>query len=269
MQAKSYLHGSVQLSTEHKGRPRKHPVWVLRYRLPSGKDSRKTLGKAWLKTSRPAAGFITEAQANAVAQRFLDEHASTVPEHRQSLGAACAAFIAYCEGERGLRASTVHDYRRIADRLCERPWRQGITWRDRPLDGFTDDDLLAVRRELVEAGRNADTLNHYRRVVRGAFGTHPLSAALAWQWAGAKPESEGKLRFYTPAQLAVLKRHARSDLDVAISTLAAEAGPRLSEIRGLKVRNGVFGVGVVRFEDGSRPAVVMPATSAGASARSR
>lgn len=147
-------------------------------------------------------------------------------------------------------ASTVHDYRRIADRLCERPWRQGTTWRDRPLDSFTDDDLLAVRRELVAAGRNPDTLNHYRRIVRGAFGTHALSPALAWQWAGAKPESEGKLRFYTPAQLAALKRHARSDLDVAIYTLAAEAGPRLSEIRGLKVRNVDFGVGVVRFEDG-------------------
>ncbi|HEY2652855.1 MAG TPA: site-specific integrase, partial [Solirubrobacteraceae bacterium] len=39
-------------------------------------------------------------------------------------------------------------------------------------------------------------------------------------------------------------------LDVAIYTLAAEAGPRLSEVRGLKVRNVDFGVGVVRFEDG-------------------
>src|SRR5581483_5098339 len=104
MQAKSYLHGSVHLSTEHKGRPRKHPVWVLRYRLPSGKAS--------LKTSRPPAGFMTEAQANAVSQRFLDDHASAAPEHRQSFGAACATFLACCAGERGLRASTVHDYRR-------------------------------------------------------------------------------------------------------------------------------------------------------------
>jgi hypothetical protein len=46
MQAKGYLHGSVSLSTEHRGKPRQHPVWVIRYRLPSGKDSRKTLGKA-------------------------------------------------------------------------------------------------------------------------------------------------------------------------------------------------------------------------------
>jgi integrase len=107
-----------------------------------------------------------------------------------------------------------------------------------------------LRAELVAAGRNADTLNHYRRIVRGAFGTHPVSPALAWQWSAAKPESEGQLRFYDPAQIAELKRHAHSALDVAIYTLAAEAGPRLSGIRGLKVRNVDFGVGVVRFEDG-------------------
>lgn len=250
MQAEGYLHGSVHLSTEHKGTPRKHPVWVLRYRLPSGKDSRKTLGRAWLKSSRPRAGFMTDTQARAVAQRFLDDHASALPEHRRTFGLACDAFLTYCDCERGLRASTLHEYRRIIDRLCERPWRQGLTWRDRPLDSFTERDILTVRAELIAANRNADTLNHYRRVVRGAFGTHALSPALAWQWAGAKPESEGQLRFYTPAQLAALKKNAHLPIDVAIYTLAAEAGPRLSEIRGLKVRNVDFGVGVVRFEDG-------------------
>ena len=111
------------------------------------------------------------------------------------MDSACEAFLAYCERERGLRVSTVHDYGRIAERFCERPWREGLTWRDRPLDSFTEQDILMVRGELVSAGRNADTLNHHRRVVRGAFGTHPLSPALAWQWAGAKPESEGQLRF--------------------------------------------------------------------------
>ena len=39
-------------------------------------------------------------------------------------------------------------------------------------------------------------------------------------------------------------------MDAAIYTLATEAGPRLSEIRGLKVANVDFEVGVLRFEDG-------------------
>ena len=91
MQAKGYLHGSVHLSTEHKGRPRKHPVWVLRYRLPSGKDSRKTLGRAWTKASRPPRGFMTETQALVVAQRFLDTNADAVPEERRTFEHAATA----------------------------------------------------------------------------------------------------------------------------------------------------------------------------------
>ena len=39
-------------------------------------------------------------------------------------------------------------------------------------------------------------------------------------------------------------------MDRAIYTLATEAGPRLSEIRALKVGNVDFEAGVLRFEDG-------------------
>ena len=250
MQANRYLHGSVSLSTEHKGKPRKHPVWVLRYRLPSGKDSRKTLGNAWLKASRPPAGFLTEAQAQAVGQRLLDSHADSVPDERRTFDRAAQDFILYCRRERGLRESTLHEYRRLADRLCERPWRGERTWRHQPLDVFTEDDVLALRGELLDAGRGADTLNHHRRVIRGIFGTASRSVALSWDWMAIKPESEGQLRFYTPAQVSELKRAASSPLDHAIYTLAVEAGPRMSEIRALKVKNVDFAVGVLRFEDG-------------------
>jgi integrase len=249
MQA-SYLHGSVTLSTEYKGKPRKHPVWVLRYRLPNGKDSRKTLGKAWLKSSRPPAGFMTEAQAQARAQKFLDEHADSVPEDRNTFERAGEDFLLHCEREQGLRASTLHEYRRLARKLGERPWRAEMTWRDRPLDTFTEEDILALRGELLDGDRSPDTLNHHRRVIRGIFGTRTGSVALAWHWMSVKPESDGQLQFYTPAQVTALKKAAHSPLDVAIFTLAVEAGPRMSEIRALKVRNADFEVGVVRFEDG-------------------
>jgi hypothetical protein len=158
MQAKRYLHGVVSLSTAHKGKPRAHPVWVLRYRLPSGKDSRRTLGKAWLKASRPPANFMTRAQAEATAQRFLDEHATTLPDDRRTLRRALDDFIAHSERERKLRASTLAEYHRIANWLCARPWRPNLPWRDRPLDTFTAEDLLQPRAEMVDAGRNASTV---------------------------------------------------------------------------------------------------------------
>lgn len=250
MQAESYLHGSVSLSTEHKGQPRRHPVWILRYRLPSGKDSRKTLGKAWLKASRPPAGFITKAQAEVQAQAFLTHHADDRPDVRRSFGRACEDFIARCERERGLRKSTLHDYRRIAKVLGERAWRGELTWKDRPLDTFTEADLLALRAEMLDGGKSADTINHYRRILRGIFGTATHSPVLVWQFMAVKPEAEGKLRFYTPAQVAALKAAAGTDLDRAVYTLAVEAGPRQSEIRALRVGNVDFGAGRIRFESG-------------------
>ncbi len=107
MQAESYLHGSVSLSTEHKGKPRRHPVWILRYRLPSGKDSRMTIGKAWTKSSRPSVGFLTRTQAESAAQTFLDSHADDSPPARRTFGLACEDFLSRCERERGLRRSTL------------------------------------------------------------------------------------------------------------------------------------------------------------------
>lgn len=250
MQAQTYLHGCVRLSKERQGKPRRHPVWILRYRLPTGKDSCMTLGRAWLKASRAPDGFMTRAQADAAAQAFLARHANEAPSARRSFGQGCEEFIARSTRERALRRSTLHDYRRIAETLAARPWRRGLTWRDRPLDSFAELDLLGVRAEMVEAGRSADTINHYRRILRGVFGVGPISPVLGWQFMAVKPEAEGKLRFYTPAQVATLKAAATCDLDRAVYTLAAEAGPRQSEIRALRVGNVDFGAGRVRFENG-------------------
>ena len=244
----AYLHGSVKLSDTIKGKPRKTPVWELRYRLPSGKDSTRTLGKASTKKSRPAAGYLTRAQAEAEAQRFLADHAGDTLTSRQSFRAACDAFLAHCEREKDLRGSTLHDYRRMCLALQERPWKSQ-TWAERPVDSFTEADLLAVRAEMVSAGRRPDTINHYRRTLRGIF-DHSTSPALAWAFMGHKPEAKGKISFYTPTQAAKLKTAARSDLDRAVYTVAVEAGPRQSEIRGLKVGAVDFEAGRVRFEAG-------------------
>jgi hypothetical protein len=146
MQAKkTHALVKVELSKTCKGKPRRKPVWVMRYVLPSGKDSRKVLRPAWTRKGRPANGDLTESDAQVKAE-------------------ACAA-------------------------------------------------------------------QH-------------------WAWKTQKVESEGKLQFYTPEQVRKLVAEAYSEMDEAIYTLATEAGPRLSEIRGLKVGNIDFEAGVLRFEDG-------------------
>lgn len=148
---------------------------------------------------------MTMAQAEAAAQRFLDEYATSLPDDRRTLRRALDDFIAHSERQRKLRASTLAEYRRIANWLCARPWRTELTWRDRPLDTFAAEDLLQLRAEMVDVGRDASTVNHVRRVIRGAFGTHSSSPALTWPWMSSKVESEGQLRFYDPEQIARLK----------------------------------------------------------------
>jgi integrase len=250
MQAQGRAQVSVHLSTRYKGRPRATPVWVMRYRLPSGKDSKQTLGRAWNRRGRPPHGFLSEGDALQEARAFAAEHSADGPDDRRRYRAALEAFLARGRNERSLRGSTLANYRILGEGMGRRPWRGDLTWADRPLDTFSAADLLAFRQELLDAKRGASTLNHYRRVVRGIFGTAPSSPALAWPWMTAKVESEGKLRFYTPAQVRLLIAKAHTNMDRAIYTLATEAGPRLSEMRGLKVANVDFEVGVLRFEDG-------------------
>ena len=250
MQAHARPQVTVTLSTTYKGKPRPSPVWVMRYRLPSGKDSKKVIGLAWKKKGRPPQGFLTEADALLEAEAFAAEHSADVPDSRRRFRASLESFLNHCTLEKGLRGSTLHEYRKIGERLADRPWRGDLKWADRALDTFTGADLLTVRQELADAKRSANTVNHYRRVVRGVFGTAPSSPALAWTWMGQKVESEGKLQFYTPEQVRSLISKAYSPLDAALYTLATEAGPRLSEIRGMKVSNVDFEVGLLRFEDG-------------------
>jgi len=240
----------VGLSKTCKGKPRSKPVWVMRYVLPSGKDSRKVLGPAWTKKGRPPHGYLTEGEAIAKAQTFAASHATETPNARHTFRVALERFVRHSREEKGLRGSTLHEYERIGKRLGDRPWRADSTWADRILDTFAAEDLLALRRELVRAGRSADTLNHHRRVIRGVFGTHPTSPVLAWAWMPPKVESEGKLRFYTPEQVERLIAAANDEEDKAVYTVATEAGARMSEIRALKVSDVDFAVEVIRLEDG-------------------
>jgi hypothetical protein len=134
MQARKHAQVSVALSVTYKGEPRPEPVWLMRYRLPSGKDSRSVLGRAWRKKGRPAAGYLTESDALLRAEAFAAEHSGDTPDARRSFRVALEVFLRYSEDEKGLRGSTLVNYRRIGDRLAERRWRSDLTWADRPLE---------------------------------------------------------------------------------------------------------------------------------------
>ncbi len=88
----------MRLSTEHKGRKRRVPVWVGRYRL-AGKDSAKVIGKAWTKRSRPPRGYLSRTDAAEELRRFLERE--EVAAYRTRLA------------KRGLAAGTMNQHRAI------------------------------------------------------------------------------------------------------------------------------------------------------------
>ena len=251
MQAKkTHALVKVELSKTCKGKPRRRTVWVMRYVLPSGKDSRKVLGPAWTRKGRPANGYLTEGDALVKAEAFAAQHSTDSTSSRRTFRVALDSFMRHCTVEKGLRGSTVHAYRKIGERLAERPWRSESAWADRVLDTFSAEDLLAVRQELTQAERSADTINHYRRVVRGTSASIRRARRSPGRGRPRRSRARASSKFYTPGQVRKLVAEAYSEMDEAIYTLATEAGPRLSEIRALKVGNVDFDAGVLRFEDG-------------------
>jgi integrase len=91
---------------------------------------------------------------------------------------------------------------------------------------------------------------HASVVVRGIFGTHKGSPALAWDWKALGTGPKDDLAFYDPSEVARLIDAAESERDAAIYALATMAGPRMSEIRGLRVGDVDFAAGLLRFVQG-------------------
>jgi hypothetical protein len=117
------------------------------------------------------------------------------------LSAAGVSFISRCKAREAAAASTLHGYERIAERLGRCSWRGGRTWDDRLLGSFSEQDILAVYEEVLEADLAPDTLNHdLSGGPRHIFGTAARSVALACEWTAPRPDYD-KLYVYTPAQV--------------------------------------------------------------------
>ena len=114
MQAHARPQVSVTLSVTYKGRRRPSPVWVMRYRLPSGKDSKKVIGLAWKKKGRPPHGFLTEADALLEAEAFAAEHSADGPRRAPQVPSRAGLVpqpLHAGEGAPRLDASRVHEDR--------------------------------------------------------------------------------------------------------------------------------------------------------------
>ena len=90
------------------------PVWYAKYRLPDGRQVKKTLGPAWTQRGRPPAGYFTKRTADAWLRRTLAEAAAGTLPGMVRTGAtvadACAEYLRYIEQDRQRKPSTLRDY---------------------------------------------------------------------------------------------------------------------------------------------------------------
>lgn len=104
------------------------PIYYGKWRLEDGTQVKRRLGPAWLDRSlsgtwvrrrgRPAAGFLTEKDAIVEVDRMRREHDQTVGRaHRpdRKFGDVAEDWLRHGEMKRGLKRSTLRDYRQVLD----------------------------------------------------------------------------------------------------------------------------------------------------------
>ena len=256
----SYLHASVQLATHLRGKPRETPVWIMRYRLPDGRNSRKVIGPAWAKRGRPPAGYYTQSTAEAAARAFLADHEHARSPVAAPLSGPAADYLADLErriAHGDFRASTFRTYRNIVQNdLLRFKTDDGEPWADRPVGSLTAADVEAYRDALVARGLSTSTLNQHRAVVRGVFAVAVKSYGLdaspaeAFAWARTRRSRSDRISFYRPDEVERLIAAAASEQDATLYLVAAYAGLRRSELRALRWRSLDLDGSLVHVERG-------------------
>jgi integrase len=244
---------SIRLSSEHKGRKRREPVWIGRYRIV-GKDSAKVLGKAWTKPSRPPAGYLTRGQAEeALRQLLVAEGAAVKASSGASFGYVADGYLDSLEARirtGSFRASTLRTYRNIIEREL-RP-----LWGERPIASITGEEVAGYHAQVVDRGLAASTVNQTRAIVHGIFAVGverfgvEQDVSVAFKRARTRRATSDRISFYPPDEVMQLIDHASSELDAALFLTAAFTGLRASELRALRWRSVDFGSSLVHVERG-------------------
>ena len=144
--------GHVRLVNRARG-----PVFYAAIRLAGGRRLQRRIGRAWLSRSRPPAGHVTRAQAEARLRDILvgADPSISIAGSGVTFGVAAESWLAYIKDDRKRRPSTVPGYRRELDRNLLPEFGA-----DTPLDEITTEEIEAFRERLVAEGKlSARTIN--------------------------------------------------------------------------------------------------------------
>jgi integrase len=241
-----HVSGHVRLAKRKRG-----DVWYAKYRLPSGRQVQKKLGPHWAGRGRPPDGYFTRKLAEATLRELLvnaahGEIPDEAPRRRRgpTFAEACDAWLTQRRSEKGVKPSTMRDYRNFAE--AAKRTLGGET----PLEAVDEDTMAAYKaRRLGSVSRR--TVQKEMVMLHGIF---EVARKPPRRWIGENPcadipkitvKASGDFNVLDPQQVYAVVEAAPGPEDRALLLVAALEGLRLGEIRALRWESVRFDLGSI------------------------
>jgi integrase len=142
------------------------PQWYVKYRVGS-RQIQKRLGPAWLEPGQAPPGCYTREAAEAELAAILTDARRAGVSHSEGSGVTVAQaaeeWLRNSEWARGVKASTLSEYRSIMDaHIVPR-------FGDYALEAVAAREIEAWAAELLASGRSRRTVNKIRVMFGGVF----------------------------------------------------------------------------------------------------
>jgi integrase len=213
------------------------PVFYAKLKLPDGAQPRRRLGRVWTKRSRPPAGYLTRAQAEARLQAILagDDSMVNLSPSRVTFKAACEERLRYLRDDKQRKRSTMADYSNVIDHDLLPYFGE-----DTPVEDINTHDVDALKDHLLTRVSHR-TAQKILVILHGV-----MARAKRKGWITVNPCEDAEkvtvkrsddFNVLSVEQVHAVASEAASELLRAVFLTAAFTGLRMGELLALRWRH--------------------------------